>query len=159
MADEPKIDTGISLTSEMLEAILTAAMNKAGTENVEAFQKRTAEAHEDNFVNINPEEYIAILDMSLMRVDTWDGCNGYFELSAQQYLDMFPAEDRTKVNTIFSTKQGLRKIYRFKMFINEVMDTDIFQYRIVPTPKGMNLNVPTISPMNSIELRMRRGDE
>jgi len=156
---ETVVDTGVSLTSEMLEAILTAAMNKAGVENIEAFNKRIAESHENNFIEINPEEYVAVLDMSLTRVDTWDGCNGYFELSAQQYMDMFPVEDRAKVNNIFSTKQGLRKIYRFKMFINEVMDQDIFQYRIIPTPKGMDLNVPTITPMHSIELRMRRGDE
>lgn len=152
-----EIKTG-TMTGEQLEAILDK-MFKANKDDINTWHRQMMEDHEDNFINV--EGYIAVLDIATVRVDTWDGCNGYYELSAEQYADVMKqfGENIIVDDSVIMTKQGLVKRYRFPLVINEIAGDDIFQYRIVKAEELPSRDIlgSLISPTQSIEWRMRRS--
>jgi hypothetical protein len=156
MADT-EVKTG-TMTGEQLEAILDR-MFKANQDDIKKWHDRMMADHEDNFITV--DGYVAILDIATIRVDTWDGCNGFYELSAEQYVETMKqfGENLILDDELIMTKQGLVKRYRFPLMINEIAGEDIFQYRIVKIESLPNKNTlgNLASPMQSIEWRMRRA--
>jgi len=153
-----EVKTG-TMTGEQLETILDR-MFKENKNDINAWHLRMMESHEENLINV--EGYIAVLDISTVRIDSWDGCNGYYELSAEQYSDAMGkfGENIILDEDAVMTKQGLVKRYRFPLVINEIAGEDIFQYRIVRS-EDLPLNKvlgSLVSPIQSIEWRMRRSD-
>jgi len=153
---ETEVKTG-TMTGEQLESILDR-MFKANKDDINAWHKRMMEDHEENLINV--EGYVAVLDIGSVRIDTWDGCNGYYELSAEQYADIMMSHGENIVldEETVMTKQGLVKRYRFPLIINEI-DGDAFQYRIIKvedSPSKLSLG-SSIPLTQSIEWRMRRS--
>ena len=152
------INTGL-MTGDQLEAILNKVFNEH-RDDIVAWQERMMADHENNF--IYPDGYMAVLDISTARIDTWDGTNGYYEITPEQYVEVMSqfGENVVLDEATMMTKQGLTKRYRFPVVINEVIGEDTFQYRIVKkdivkadTPIGS-----MISQNQSVEMRMRRAD-
>jgi len=154
-----EVKTG-TMTGEQLETILDR-MFKENKNDINAWHLRMMESHEENLINV--EGYIAVLDISTVRIDSWDGCNGYYELSAEQYSDAMGkfGENIILDEDAVMTKQGLVKRYRFPLVINEIAGEDIFQYRIVKKEDSPLKNIVggMVSPTQSIEWRMRRGGD
>jgi hypothetical protein len=152
-----EVKTG-TMTGEQLEAILDR-MFKENRDDINTWHKRMMEDHEENIIYV--EGYVAILDIATIRVDSWDGCNGYYELTPEQYAETMRSFGENLVNDeeLNMTRQGLVKRYRFPLVINEIAGEDIFQYRIVRVEDlpSNNLLGTLISPTQSIEWRMRRS--
>jgi hypothetical protein len=153
-----EVKTGL-MTGEQLETILNRVEN-AHRDDIVAWRKRMMEEHEDNFIMV--DGYTAVLDISTARVDLWDGCNGYYELTPEQYVEVMAGFGENVVldDATMMTKQGLTKRYRFLVVLNEVVGEDTYQYRIVKTDSIQKSNTvgSMISQNQSIEMRMRRAD-
>jgi hypothetical protein len=155
---ETEVKTGL-MTGEQLEVILNR-VEKAHDKDLSAWREKMFAEHEDNFIMV--DGYVAVLDISTARIDSWDGCNGYHELTPEQYVEVMSqfGEEVILDESTMMTKQGLGKRYRFPVIINEVVGEDTFQYRIVKKD-SIKKNIPTgsmISENQSIEMRMRRSD-
>ncbi len=156
MGEELKTGT---MTGEQLETILDKVL-KENKEDITTWHNRMMANHEDNLITV--DGYVAVLDIATVRIDGWDGCNGYYELTPEQYAETMGNFGEMLVvdEDLMMTKQGLTKRYRFPLVINEVAGDDIFQYRIVKVeelPKR-DFGNAMISPTQSIEMRMRRAD-
>lgn len=157
MADT-EVKTG-TMTGEQLESILDR-MFKENKDDINTWHNRMMADHEENFITV--DGYIAVLDIATVRIDTWDGCNGFYELTPDQYGETMRrfGEEVILDDEAIMTKQGLVKRYRFPLVINEIAGEDIFQYRIVKVedlPKDKVGIGSLISPNQSIEWRMRRS--
>lgn len=160
-------EQGVLISGEQLEAILTRVVD-SNKDDIAAFQERVAKNHESNFIHINPEEFIAVLDIATIKMDGWDGCNGYYELFPDQFMEVmqsFKMDDeyikKYTGNDPYMTKQSLSKRYRFMVTINELDGDTVYQYRIVRT-KDYNPDYKEggiLGNVQSIAMRMRRADE
>jgi hypothetical protein len=153
-----EVKTGM-MTGEQLETVLNKVF-KEREKGINAWYERMMADHEPNFINV--DGYIAILDISTARIDSWDGTNGYYELTPEQYVDVMQSFGENVIldEKTIMTKQGLTKRYRFPVFINETMGEDTYQYRIVKseTVKKQDTAGSMISQAQSIEMRMRRSE-
>lgn len=149
-------DTGVS--GEALESILNRVFDAHKTD-IEAWHKDQLSKFEDNFVVIDPAKFVAILDISFISQDTWDGTNGYYDMKPQDYIATMNQFGEELPENPHTTRQGLEKLYRFALKINEVPAEKMFQYRIVRASdaEGVGYFVGNIQPLQSLELRMRRA--
>jgi len=156
VADEV-LKTGL-MTGEQLETILVKVFNERKDDIIARHERMMAD-HENNFIMV--DGYTAILDISTARVDSWDGCLGYYELTPEQYVEIMAqyGENIVLDDATMMTKQGLTKRYRFPVMLNEVVGEDTYQYRIVKTDslKKQDITGSMISQNQSIEMRMRRA--
>jgi hypothetical protein len=146
------------MSGDALENILNRVFDAHKTD-IESWRKNQEAKFEDNLVAIDPAKFVAILDISFISQDTWDGTNGYYDMKPQDYIttmNQFGEELPTNPHT---TRQGLEKLYRFALKINEVPTEKMFQYRIVRASdaEGVGYFVGNIQPLQSLELRMRRA--
>jgi len=162
MADK-EVKTNISddkIGNTELEIILDRVLSAHKTD-IETWQKEQEKRFEPNIIEIDPDKFVAILDISFMVQDHWDGCNGYFDLRPSEYANVMRSfgEPLPDDNSLFVTRQGLEKIYRFKLKINEVPAENVYQYRIVRAKDAENVGfwVSGITPVQSLEYRMRRA--
>ena len=155
---EELLKTGL-MTGAQLEVILNRVEN-ANKDDIVAWREKMKAEHEDNFIAV--DGYTAVLDISTAIIDTWDGCNGYYEVTPEQYVDIMASHGENVVldDETMMTKQGLTKRYRFHLTLNEVSGENTFQYRVV---KNGSIKKPDtagamISGNQSIEMRMRRAE-
>ena len=156
MAEE-LVNTGL-MTGAQLEGILNKVFSEH-KEDITAWQEKINRDHECNFIMV--DGYTAVLDISTSLIDSFDGCNGYYELTPEQYVEVMDdfGENIILDDATISTKQGLTKRYRFPVIINESSGDSIFRYRIVKA-EDIKKELPVGSMMSqtkSMEMRMRRG--
>lgn len=154
-------ETNISddkISGGALEEILNRVFDAHKTD-IEAWRKDQEAKFESNMIDIDPEKFVAILDISFISQDTWDGTNGYYDMKPQDYISVMTQFGEKLPDNPHTTRQGLEKIYRFALKINEVPAEKMLQYRIVRASdaEGVGYFVGNIQPLQSLELRMRRA--
>jgi hypothetical protein len=152
-----KVDVG-TISDAKLTTLLEAVLS-ANKDDIETWRARQEKIFEPNIVKIDPEKFVAILDISLSMIDQWDGTNGYYDLDPKDYIDAMSQYGEQVEGDPYQTKQGLAKIYRFDLKINEVAGDKVLQYRIMRASdaEGVGYFVSGFNPIQSIEMRMRRA--
>jgi len=150
----PEEHTG-TITTQQLEVIMDKIL-KDNRQDVEAWQKRILAEHENNFIMV--DGYTAVIDIGVNTLASWDGCNGYYELKADDYVQWKRTIDPSfaATNEHYTTKQGLDKIYRFPVMINDMAEPNDYNVTIVA-----DKDIPTgarrlFTAANEIEMQQRR---
>jgi hypothetical protein len=153
MSEETKVDLGSStLSGKQLESILDKLFEK-NKPNIVAWQEQMRKDHEDNFIEI--KDYVAIIDVGINQIGSWDGANGYHEMTAEQYVDWMQSinPDYSPEESVYLTRQGLLKKYRFQLIINDMGDPYIISnVYFIPADKAIK------SGTSSVEMMQRRID-
>ena len=154
MAVEEKVTdlSSSALTGKQLEAVLDRLF-KENKPNIENWHKQMMADHEDNFIFI--DSHVAVIDVGINQIGSWDGANGYHEMTAEQYVDWKQSLDPKYEadESVFLTKQGLVKRYRFMLIINDQGEPDI-----ISNPYIVPANQVPKSNVSSVEMLQRRID-
>ena len=154
--EEKKVSTDGSLTAGLLESILDRI--ELAKPDIQKWREEQRKEHEDNIIYV--DGYVAILNIGANAMERWDGTNGYYELTPEQYAEWklgidpgFEPDESTYI-----TIQGLYKRYRFPVIFNDLADPDECSYTIVQEGKSkLSLGKNMMSKEQSLELQMRRG--
>jgi len=159
MTEEKKILTDSSLSDEVLTRMLDLLEKQAP--DLPAWRALQMAQHEDNIVYV--DNWVAVCSVGVAAIESWDGTNGYFELTPEEYVlwrqgieEGFEPDERTYV-----TKQGLVKRYRFMVILDTMSEAacaDV-KYTIVKSDgKKLTTKSTMMSDAQQAELLMRRGE-
>ena len=151
--EEKQIDLGsATLTAQLLESALNSLFER-NKPNIIRWQAEMIADHEDNFIEV--KTHVAIIDVGINQIGNWDGANGYYDLDADKYVEWMQSlnPDFDPDDSVFITKQGLLKKYRFQLIINDQGDPDIIsEPYFIPIDKAIK------STVSSVEMLQRRID-
>jgi hypothetical protein len=150
---EEKIDLGkATLTAGMLETALDKLFQK-NKPNIMAWMAEMRAEHEDNFVWV--DSHVAVIDVGVNQIGNWDGANGYHQINAIDYVDWMRSinPDYEPDESVYITKQGLEKMYRFKLIINDQGEPDI-----ITNPYLVPIDKAKYTTLSSVEMLQRRID-